>query len=217
MKAKETFSLFDSLDCRFPPTPLYRPDLEQIIEIGIRRGLEVTIADGAAEFDDLDDVKENRGERIKELRLSFSKESAFFKSLSLKIGDGGMKLSCSNDDELIPAWHEMQRAIKKHVPYYARYASPSSWLLVTLGVIALVGYVNWPPHGTPARFVLVLTPLMLMFWSMFYLKANRVIYLQKKHEVKGLLDRYGEKLVFAIVGAALAVVGQIVVKIYLGK
>ncbi len=58
---------------------------------------------------------------------------------------------------------------------------------------------------------------MLMFWSMFYLKTNRIIFLQKKHEVKGLLDRYGEKLIFTIVGAALAVVGQIVVKMYLGK
>ncbi|NPT62298.1 hypothetical protein [Paraburkholderia elongata] len=216
MKIKETFSLFDSLSRRFPPTPLYRIDVEQIIEIGTRRGLKVTISDSTAEFDDLDDVKENRGERIKELRLSFSKESASYKSLSLKI-DGGILLSCSNDDELIPAWHEMQRAIKKRVPYYARYMSPSSWMFVALSATALVGYANWPPHGSFARWALILTPLVLMLRSSFYLTTSGVVYLQKKHEVKGWFDRYGEKFVFALLGAVLAVAGQIIVKMYLGK
>jgi hypothetical protein len=216
MKPKKTFALFDNLSCSFPPTPLYRSDLDVIVKIGVDRGLKLAISDDSDEFDDLDDLKENRGNRIKKLTLAFASETSY-KSVNVEITGEGISLSASKDDQLLPVWHEMKGAIEKRVPVQARFMKPTLWVFVTLCVLILVPRFNWPPSGSFYRYVAILLPAYMWALSLYYVKKSGGVYLQKQHEVESFWDKYGEKLVFTIGGVVLGVVGNIVTQKIMGK
>ncbi|MFM0272400.1 hypothetical protein PQQ59_17560 [Paraburkholderia aspalathi] len=216
MKPKKTFALFDSLSCNFPPTPLYRSDLEEIVQIGVDRGLKLAISDDKDEFDDLDDVKENRGNRIKKLTLAFSAENSY-KSIDVRITGEGISLRASKDDQLLPPWHDMKSAIEKRVPVQARFMKPTFWIFITLCVLILVPQFNWPPSGSFYRYIAILFPAYMWVLSLYYVKKSGGVYLQKQHEVESFWDKYGEKLAFTIGGVVLGAIGNIVVQKIMGK
>lgn len=216
MKPKEKSTLFDNLSCSFPPTHLYRADIEQIIQIGTSRELKVNISDSTAEFDDLDDVQENRGNRVKELAVSFSGKTAF-SSISLKIGSGGITLRSSKDDALVLAWHDIKSAIERRVPFHARFMKPTLWLTTLFCIAVLENKFNILPSNEFFRIGTLIVPIYLWAISLYYVKSNGGVYLQKEHEVPSLWDRYGEKTVTLIAGAVIGAIVTAVSQKLLGK
>ncbi|MGX7850936.1 hypothetical protein [Pseudomonas aeruginosa] len=223
MKPKTTFSLFDSKLVRFPPSSLYLTDIERLILIGADRGLNVKISDSTDEFDDLTDLIENRGKRIKSLNLIFSANSLpsiLNNVIKLEIGEKGISLRSANDDKLLPAWLAMKTYIENHEPIYAPLMKPTVWLLIVLGVLAVLPRLSWAPSESFARVLILAVPAWLCLYSAYYLKKTSV-YLQKKHEIEGFWDRNGEKILLAVfsalIGAVLSVAGQLIVQKVLTK
>ena len=214
MKTKKTSSFLDSLRHRFPPIPLYLSDLEEIVRIAQSRELEVKISDDKYEYESLDDLKENRGSRIRKLTLTLAPANSAYTSVTVEIDNDGVILRSPKDDKLVPVWHEIKDAIERQAPWYARFMKPLSWVYG-----ALVMYLI-PPKQEPVResFEWFLNAwfsvagLMLLFslLSLLYLNRSRGVYLQREHEVEGFWDRYGEKLVFVVIGTVLGVIGKVV-------
>ena len=214
MKTKKTSSMFDSLRHRFPPIPLYLSDLEEIVRIAQSRELVVKISDDKYEYEGLDDLKENRGSRIRRLTLSLALENSAYTSLTVEIDNDGVILRSPKDDKLVPVWHEIKDAIERQAPWYARFMKPLSWVYG-----ALVMYLI-PPKQEPIRegfewvlhawFSVAGVMLLLSLLSVLYLNRSRGVYLQREHEVQGFWERYGEKLVFVVLGTVLGVIGKVV-------
>lgn len=214
MKKKTTSSLFDSLRHKFPPIPLYLSDLEEIVRIGQSRELRVQISDDKYDYESLDDLKENRGNRIQKLTLTLAPENSAYTSITVEIDSDGVLLRSSKDDKLVLVWHEIRDTIEKQAPWYARFMKPLSWAYGALLFLWLSPKKEQIQEGLEwiaslwigfASFMFLLSLLAVL-----YLNRSRGVYLQREHEVQGFWDRYGEKLVFLILGTVLGVIGKVV-------
>lgn len=214
MKRKSSSSLIDGLRHKFPPIPLYRSDLEEIVRIGHGRELRVRIADDQYDYENLDDLKENKGNRIKKLTLTLAPENFAYPSITIEVDNDGVLLRSSKDDKLVPVWHEIKDAIEKQLPWYARYMRPLSWAYGALIFLLLSPKKEQIREGmewiASAWIGVGSFMFLLSLLSVLYLKRSRGVYLQREHEVQGFWDRYGEKLVFLILGTVLGVVGKVV-------
>ena len=217
MKRKNKSSIFDALDQRFPPIPLYRSDLEEIINIAETRKLVVSISDDTHEFDSMNDLKDNLGDRIMRLSISMYPEKSDFNFfyIQIKIDEDGIKLHTSKDDKLIAVWHEIKEVIEKRLPWYARFMRPFPWFLIGATIFWLIpnesdqlqeGF-EWV---TKLGFAVAVFSYLLGLISLWYLQRSRGIYLQRQHEIKGIWDRYGEKVILLILGTVLGVIGKLI-------
>lgn len=215
MKPKKKSSVFDSLKERFPPTPLYRADLEEIISIGKSRDLEMTISDDTAEFDDLDDVQENRGDRVKHLEISF--RSSPYSSIKLRITPMGISLTTSKVDELLATWHEMKSAIERRIPPHAVAMKPYLWGIIICVLVFFDNRFHVLPEKSSIK-LLILTPFAaLLFGSFYYVQSSGGAYLKKQHEIMGFWEKNGREII-KIVGAAIfGAIAKSVVDMLIGK
>lgn len=214
MKKKKTSSFLDSLRYRFPPIPFYRSDLEEIVRIAETRELQVRISDDKYEYESLDDLKENRGNRIKKLTLTLTPQNSTYTSITIEIDNDGVLLRSSKDDKLVSVWHEIKDAIEKQAPWYARFMKPLSWSYGALIFIWLSPKKEQIREGFEWVVIIWISVasfmILLSFLSVLYLNRSRGIYLQREHEVQGFWDRYGEKLVFLVLGTIIGVIGKVV-------
>ncbi|AEJ01480.1 hypothetical protein Nit79A3_1665 [Nitrosomonas sp. Is79A3] len=221
MKRKTTPSAFDRLRHRFPPIPLYRSDLEEIIRIANVRELTVRLSDDKHEFESIDDLKENQGDRIRKLSIIISPENSFLLSVDVEINDDGITLITSRDDKLLPIWHEIKEIIEKRLPWYARFMRPIIWIYTSAFVLwltpkpeQLTEDLEWLTRLGHAVGTL---SFLLSMISLIYLQTSKGIYLQRQHEVKGIWDRYGEKVILLILGTVLGVFGKVISDKLLGQ
>lgn len=220
MKRKEKPSFFDTLCHRFPIVRLYRKDLDEIIEIASSRNLEIKITDDDYEYESLDEVQEQQGNRVKKLRLNASLDESLFKSFDVEIDQDGVTVRAHREDELIPFWHQVRDLIAKKVPWYAKFTLPYVWAWVVIGWLWVAS--NDEAKELPRALlltwfgVLVLSVAMAIF-SFWYRFTNRGVFLQKEHEVLGFWTRNGEKIVMLIIGTMLGVVVKVVADLIIGK
>ncbi len=214
MKKKETSSLFDNLRHKFPPIPLYRSDLDEIVTIAQVRELRVQISDDKYEYESLDDLKENRGNRIRRLTLTLTPEHSAYTSITVEIDSDGVLLRSSKDDKLVLVWHEIREIIEKQAPWYARFMKPLSWAYGALLFLWLSPKKEQIREGlewvASAWVGVGSVMIVLSLLSVLYLNRSRGVYLQREHEVQGFWDRYGEKLAFLILGTVVGVIGKVV-------
>lgn len=210
-ETKKTNSLFENQLAKFPATPLYLGDIERLIRVGTDRGLSVTISDSTDEYENLDDLIENRGKRVKNLSLAFAGESKY-NAINLEIGESKISLRAPKDDKLLPAWHEMKSLIENRAPVQARYMKPTLWFFVEMGMLGVLSQSNWPPSGSLIRIAMLLFPFVMGFYSAYYIRISGGVYLQRQHEVEGFWDRNADKIYLLVIGAVLGAVGQFIVQ-----
>ncbi|HAF43828.1 MAG TPA: hypothetical protein DCK83_02510 [Gallionellaceae bacterium] len=213
MKPKNP-SPYARLRHRFPPFPLYRSDIEEIIHIAEGRELVVKLSDENYEFDSLDDLKVNRGKRIKRLILNFVPSDSTYEYIAIDVDADGITLVATRNDRLISVWHEIKDAIGSKQPWYANYLKPFPWGLG--GMLLLIFFPKREQLNNGAEWVLQLwAGLMLLCFfmnalSLLYLYKSKGVYLQRAHEVEGVWDRYGEKVIMLIIGTLLGVAGKVI-------
>lgn len=221
MKRKSKSSTFDNLRHRFPPTILYRTDIDHIIEMASDRGLDVKISDEDYEYVSLDEVQEQRGNRVYKLNIVADKDNSIYKTLALLIEKDGVTLRCQKEDHLVPLWHEIKELISKRSPWYARFMSPFGWAwaaIVWLWVGPKADELNTLPQSMALVWLGVLASFMLAsIYSAYYRRTNRGIYLQKQHEVLGFWERNFDKMLMLVIGTILGVVGTVVANLITGK
>lgn len=204
-----SFSLLGSIVDRFPPMPLYWSDLQRIIKIGTDRGLKLTISIGKEDFDNLEHLREEHGDRVKQLRLKFY--DAAYTSISISMGTGGVRISTSKDEKLLMASMEIKEAFAERLPVQAVAMRPYTWTVIGASVLYIAAHNNWRLSQNIAQCAAVILPFYLSLLSFHYVATNSVVYLKRKHEIESFWSRYGEKALWMIGGSALTVVGQLFV------
>ncbi len=222
MKPKTTSSILDRLRHRFPPMRLYRPDIEELLRLSDVRGLKAKISDDKFEFDGLDDVKEHRGERVRQMHIEFrADENSFLRSVDVEIDSDGILLRSYKDDKLVPFWHEIKDFFENRTPWYAKLMKPLAWVWAATVVLWLGPNVKeaqtWPKSTLYIWIALVCLTVTLSAASWLYLRQTRGVYLKREHEVQSLWDRYGEKLVPLVIGTVLGVLGKVLADQLTGK
>lgn len=221
MKRKEKSSRFDILKHRFPTVRRYRADLEDILEISKTRGFNVRISDDDYEYETLDELREQRGDRVLKVVLNVSPDNSSYSAVSIEIEKDGVTVRSQRDDNLVSLWHEIKDLLAKRVPWYARLMSPLGWAL-----IASVWLWNgpkrhelstFPPFLISIWFAFLFFSVSMSIFSFWYQRTNRGVYLLREHEVLGFWDRYGEKISMIVLGAVLGVLGKIAMDFIAGK
>lgn len=194
---------------RFPPMPLYWSDLQRIIEIGTDRGLNLTISIGKEDFDSLEHLRDEHGDRIKRLRLKFY--DAPYTSINISMGTGGVRISTSKDEKLLMASLEIKEAFAERLPVQAVAMKPFAWAVIAAIVLYIAAHNNWRLSQNIAQCIAVMLPFYLFLLSFHYVTTNSVVHLKRKHEIESFWSRYGEKALWMVGGAVLTAVGQLLV------
>lgn len=214
-------SILDELRHRFPPTVLYRTDIDHIIEMANERDLNVKISDEDYGYTSLDEVQEQRGNRVYKLNIVAQKDNSIFETLDVLIEKDGVTLRCQKKDHLVPLWYEIKEFISKRMPWYARFMYPSRWVWAAI-VWLLIRPKAEEFHTLPQSMVLVWQGVFALFvlvsiFSAYYRQMNHGIYLQKQYEVLGFWERNGDKMLMLIIGTVLGVIGTVVSNLITGK
>ena len=214
---QKTPSILDRLVRKFPPFPIYFSDLEQIVFRGASRGLKIEISDEQNLYDDLSDLQEHRAPKSKALRLKFWNESDVFRDCAVEISSEGLKVSANKTDVMVAAYHDILSYIEIQIPWYAKATDPFGWFFATF-VAAFAIPKSWT-HATdfPVQLVAVSVLAFTSLLSLYYRYSSRGVHLRKKHEVIGFWDRYGEKAVLLVFGAAVGIGAKWIGDHLLGK
>lgn len=220
MKQKKS-SILDRLRHRFPPVALYRSDLEEIIRLATARGFKVRISDDRYEFESLDDLRENRGNRIKKLMLEATISESSYPSVDIEIDSDGITIRSPKDDKFVPLWHEIKDAIQARLPWYARLMKPLIWLYLAIPFLWVLSKRQEVKEGFELTNYLLVSgaglSIFLGLISLSYLRRSRGLRLQRQHEVQGFWERYGEKIILLVIGTAVGIVGKVLSDKLTGK
>ncbi len=236
MKLKKA-SPFDRVRHKFPPSPIYYSQLEEIIQLARERGLEVCISDDddKYEYEDLEDLRKHKGDRLPQLTLNVTREGVDYKYVNVKIDSDGIRISSNKDDNLVPFWHEIKDIFDKQVPWYARFMKPILWMWSSALLLWLVPVVlKLAPnpenlHGGPkwvlyTRIGIIVFSLFMIAFSLFmslfsvyYLRKNRGIHLKREHEIQGFWKRNREHILLLVIGTALGVIGTVIGTVIMNK
>lgn len=176
--------------------------------------MKVEISDDDAEFDTLDEVKDHRGDRVPSLQLQFAPQTERYShSVGLYIDGDGVTVVGYRDDALLPFWHELKEFFEHRAPWYAKYMKPLVWLW--LASIALwfapsgAKLHSWPSSITYGWMATTVGTFSMAIASWCYLYKSRGVYLKRPHEVSTFWGRYGEKILFLILGTVVGVLGKV--------
>jgi hypothetical protein len=221
MKRKEKSSIFDTLQHQFPTVRLHRSDLQEIIDISKASGFDIRISDDDYEYETLDEVREQRGDRVLRLILTMHLDKSICGTLFVKIEKDGVVVCSQKDDKLVPLWHKIKDLIANRVPWYARLMSPFVWAVVAITWLwnspKRDEFSTLPPIILIVWFAVLLFSLGMSIFSFWYKRTNGGVYLQREYEVLGFWDRYGEKIVMIALGTLLGVLGKIATDYITGK
>lgn len=192
MRPKTTFALFDNLSWKQAVITLYRTDLEHLIKLGVDRGFTVALSDDSDIFDGLDDIKENRGDKVKSLTIAYN-EGLLVSPVTLRIGGGKIKITSARNDKFIPLWHDLKLAIEKRTPIQAPIMKPALWSFLTIVYFFIEPQTTLIPKGGYLGIGIFLLLGYMWVLSAHYAIQNSVVYLIKQHEVKTWKDKYGDK------------------------
>lgn len=213
MKQKNLSPLRNALRHKVPPIPLFRSDLEEIFAIAETRNFDIQISDDRYEYEDLDDLKANRGDRVKNITITLRRENKIPLYMQIEVESDGVKLYSTKNDEMIAAWHEIKEIIDNRVPWYAAIMRPIYWLWGTAIVLWIFPNEKISEENMDWPVVIWLVSILLLsamsLSSFLYFRKNRGVYLQRQHEVQGFWSRYGERILFLVLGTLLGIFGKV--------
>lgn len=207
-KRQMGLSIFGNVVDKFPPMPLYWSDLQKIIKTGTDRGLNLTISVGKEEFDSLELLREEQGDRIKHLQLKFHGDTPY-SSIDVSMGAGGVRIATSKNEKLLMTALELKEAFADRLPIQARIMRPVLWTAVTAIALYIAAHENWHLSQNIAQGMVVLVPLWMTLLSCHYVLTNSVVHLKKKHEVESIWSRYGEKVLLLVAGGGITMAFQL--------
>lgn len=215
--------------------PLFREDIDRIIDLLTESGCEVTISDNEHKFDDLDDLKSHRGSEIGELRIRANRKVG--QSIELEFEDSivgipriGLHGHFSSTDEpsdngsLKNCWHEIRDLLNQRRQWYHSAFTPFLGLLGVY-IISMIGLSYALPltskHSSPngeatshtgigfdtVRALLFVASLCYLGVSLYIWRQCGTIWLDRRHEVSNFWKRNGDKV---LVGVVLLFIGGVI-------
>lgn len=130
MKEKKAAHAAPILERHFPPMPLRRADLDDVLSRTRSWGLKARFSDDEFEYESLDEMADNRDGRVALLNVDFVGDyKGERRRLRLTIDGTGVQMRCSNQPSLLPLWDELCASFARRVPWYARFMRPLEWLV----------------------------------------------------------------------------------------
>ena len=216
MKRKSDVQLFNRLKYRCPPVALYLEDITQIVEVLDKRGAQYSISDAEYHYESLDEIRSNRGEKVKGLTITARFEGSY-NSLSLEFERGAILLRSDKSEKLIVLWHEIRDILSRRAHWYLRLVCwpPMPYLAFAVVFLlpeqyellaALPNKAYWLQWVPPVIFLLALLSVL----SALAILWQPVLYLKKEHELESFFARNAERLIVGFIGSIFGLVAKII-------
>ncbi|MBL8522814.1 MAG: hypothetical protein JNN20_03915 [Betaproteobacteria bacterium] len=206
MKKKTTYSSPRAF--KFEGTNLYLHDIRHLCDEAAKRGLEIHIGDEQYEYDSIDEVKQEKGDVIRSIRIWF-KDPSSLETLRLELGVGEWEVRCGRSDVLAGLQAIVINTLADRQPWFAKWPS----ILPTLGIsstailLSEFALKSWP---ATSRTLIVAAAIFFLISSIcqFARLLNGRLKLKREHEEQSWYERNGEKLLYGFVGAVLGQAGK---------
>lgn len=214
MKKKSETSIFDDLNDSFVYTKLYKEDLEDVLELAADKSLKATISDEKYEYENLDEVIEQKGTLINSLTIEIESAESQFKKLVVSVKAHEITLRSSKTDNLIPVYVRVKEIISKRSSW--RYKLIRPWLyFYSLMALCWLRPLNSNIEALPAvsakiNIALYGVLISLALYSFTFKKYYRGIHLKKEHEVTNFFQRNSDKLIFTVIGFFLGIASKVI-------
>ncbi len=206
----------NTLDAWMPPVRLYREDVEAIMDRVGRTTEKVTIASGDYTFDSLDELRERRGNLVRQLEVSGG-----FGSISLTIAQGGSGIRPrvalyghprDDDSAVAGEWRYLRDLLHTRVPWYGRLLRPGVSLFALLGSLFLLQVLS---ARVPVSSMMLLIPgtagVILLLSAVYYWRGS-TIYLDPRHKVPSFWKRNADQIGVGAIGAVIGSVLTLLVQ-----
>lgn len=202
----------DDQDKKFPPCTLFLDDIEEIIQQIKSVTSDIGISDKSYEFDSIEELIQNSGSKIKELKLRGRY------GISVNIAKHSIYLFVSGyDEKYIGVFYILREFLKSKVGWLRRFLRPMRWLFIVwfslIGVPIISTIIKHKPElKVIDQIYTIIFGLMLLFYviSLLLTWKGSTIYLERRHKVSKFWERNRDTI---IVGIITAIIGGIVVGI----
>lgn len=202
MKRLERRSFFDSWQTfTTPPFRFYLADLKELVRIAEARKMCVAIMDDEHEFESIEELATEKGDRVKVLTIRASeKRDALLGESEIKFDDG-ISVRTYKKDQLVLLHQDLVGFLISKRPWYARFMRPNWWGAGIIGSFVPLYFGDSRSQELPFYVMMVCTEMM--FISMLYRSLTRGVFLKRAHEIQGFWDRNGDKIVSGLIGSAI--------------
>lgn len=209
MKPKKA-SILNGPRISFSFLPLYLAELRFMVELSKEKSFLCAISDDEHDYDDLTDLVNHCGNRVRNLSIQFSKANSSFDNVTVKVTPSGVVLSANGTDDFIALEQRLRTYLKKRSPWFAFLINPWIWFpILTLLAPFIATSSNRTQHPLvwnilEPTFYIVMVILPMSYAVPFFFGG---VYLKKKDEITGPFAKY-EKVIIAVVSAIVAVFGK---------
>jgi len=208
------------------PVKLFLNDIEEIITIIQSVCPEVNIANRDYEFESFEELKENSGHRLKELKISGHStvlSNRSYVSLDIKKYDIFL-YSGAESEAVVGVWYTLKEFLQKKAGWISRFLNAVVWFWIfwiwlLISVILLETTKKYiEVHNIVEPFAIIALGAAFLFLLLSLLKHWRgsIIYLERKHKVSNFWERNRDNiitgLIGAIIGATITLAGQFLIK-----
>lgn len=206
MKPIKQASIFDRwLVYSTPAIRFYLSDLKELVRIAQAREMIVVIADDKHEFESVDELVTERGERVLDLTITASMSPhTLFRESEIKFRDAITVQTYKGEDRLALLHQDLVSFISGKRRWYVGLMRPTWWSMGIFGSFLPLYFADARASDFPFAVMIVCTEMMLIGW--LYLSLNRGVYLRKAHEIQGFWSRNQDKIVSGLIGSALGAI-----------
>jgi hypothetical protein len=212
-----------------PRIRLFRDDLERIVDIMKDAGLEITITDSTHKYSDFDDVKGNRGSRIRQLKVQGApSEDLLNKQPALKSWDS-LSVEFRSDDKtwlwvsqpgppLEVYWHRVRDLILGCRRWHEKALNPWVGWFTLSALCAFLSVGLAIPHPFRQAFAITVGSLLgislvYCLLSLYWRLTYPVLILDRGHEWQSFWRRNGDKIILAFLSGVIGgVIGWFIKK-----
>ena len=216
MRKESQYSLYD----RMHHGRLYREQIESILQVLLDAGLSISISSGEYVFDDLDDLKENRGCTVYDLTITGKEKGELdFGSITIYFHKGiEARISASSiNDSIKSSYYEVRDVIKGSFKLHQRLVSPLfSWFVFSASMFISPIISSSLGFGSLGSLIGVLLFLLLWFFSLYWSTAFPCLILERHHEASSFWRRNRDKIILMFIGGIVGAIITFCVKSVIG-
>jgi hypothetical protein len=194
----------NNLTKNISPIFLFLDDLEYIYELAEKYNFKVKFSDQQFSYDNLDEVRQVRGNKTDNLRIDIYEESRWH-SVDLNYNNGSVQINTwpTTDAQKI-IWQNI-------VDHFSRTRNAVSKLIGLITFWPLFYLLCFLPaviiskNETLKEWYIVLIALYSVLW-LITLSVKRIfacVYLQRRHEVNSFWKRNSDKIILIVIGAII--------------
>jgi hypothetical protein len=197
---------------RYSALPIYLEDLEYILDQFKENKMKVEISDGEFSYDNIAEVKENKGDIIGEIKIRALGEGVG-ESITFEVDQYGTEISArSSKKEILLVWHEINNRINSKNRWYYIPLYPPAWVGGSIGTLIMLPFAILMEHKVPMFSVTTLVICLFGLLASLH-KSQSVckVHLYKKHAANTFIKRNGDKIIMLILGSILTLIAEYII------